>query len=101
MDPDAMWRLYSGVNFLTTSLSRMAMKLEHPLSDDERTRKVAPQLHAMVTEASQLLPLFHQYADALAAAVPADEEAKGALPPLRALVLQTAAGHAVFVGRSV
>lgn len=73
-----MWRLYSGMNFLATLLSRMALKLEHPISDDERALEVAPLVHAIVEKASQLLPLLHPYVDALAAAGPADVQAAGA-----------------------
>lgn len=87
METEVDWRLYSGVKFLATSLSRTALQLEQVqerLSSDVDSTLVNPQIrnvlhvvYAMVAEASNLLPQFSRYADTLASA-PAEAPATGA-----------------------
>lgn len=71
MEPEAMWRLCSGVKRIASKLSRTALQMEQGL-------EVSCHLYAMVAEASKLLPLFSTYADTLASG-PADAHATGAL----------------------
>lgn len=69
-----MWRLYGGVNFLATGLSRMALAMEQLEMDECSVQPHIVGMYLMVDEARKLLPLFEGFAEGLvtAHAVPDD-----------------------------
>lgn len=54
LSPAATWRLQSGITYLATSLTRLALKLEKRDAGNQR-------VYDMIQEARKLLPLFQQH----------------------------------------
>lgn len=95
MEPEALWRLYSRITFLATTLSNAAMVLEGFQEDvngeaqdkDVRADAVATfgwqirGVYDMIAEASKLVPLFDNYAEALASGPPVPLEAPDSSDP--------------------
>lgn len=102
-----MWRFYSGVTFLATSLSRTALELEEDQelfgNEDGRTlmKPRIREVYAIIAEASKLLPLFGKYVDTLASG-PADAPVTGAPLPRsetqQLLISDTVMAHVNWAG---
>lgn len=69
MDSAALWRLYSGLNFLSTSLVRAALLQETrggpPSVEVQGVAASRKHMYAMIEEAALLLPLFDRFTMAL------------------------------------
>lgn len=62
--PEAISRLYFGVTYLATTLSRTSLKMEEQLHVHAGAG-IKAAMYGMIAEASKLLPLFASHAETL------------------------------------